>query len=306
MTAALALLAVMPSAAARGVAYNTFYSNYSAEELMRLLNSERASHGLPALAVDASLESVARDAPVTCPSNHNLVIRGRARDMADRQYLSHTIKACNDAGGGSLDEFELLRLAGYSYVIPAAETLADNNYPTSSSTYKKGCTVSGGSCTGTITGVPWTVAVAATSLMTSSAHRAIVLSTSYARFGCGAWTSSTGYRYYACYFAHSGSGHLDATGPALSGMTGAGATYAAGSTPTFSLTATDALSVLSDGWAAIDGHHIRDWAWDHAGRSAAMSAKATSLTAGAHTLSWWIRDGAGRATSVSVQFTVSR
>lgn len=300
---AFAILA-WPSAigSARAAAYDRFYANFDGQELMRAINDDRAALGLPALATDATLERIARDRAVTCPSNTSLIIRGRARDMADRNYLSHTIKGCLDASGGPFDAFDLLHRAGYSY-SRAAEDISDNNYPTSPTTYALGCSTSGTSCHGS-TILPWTVAVAERTFMSSSPHRANLLSTTYRRFGCAAWASSTGYHYFACYFVDSGNGVLDATAPTASGMSGVGAHFAIGSTPTFTATAVDGASLLSDGWAAIDGHHIRNWAWDHAGTSAWLSARAPALTAGAHTFTWWLRDASTRHRTISFTFYV--
>ena len=43
--------------------------------------------------------------------------------------------------------------------IAAAEDVADNNYPTTPTTYRTGCDIGGTGCHGSIT-LPWTVAVA--------------------------------------------------------------------------------------------------------------------------------------------------
>jgi uncharacterized protein YkwD len=287
---------------ARAAAYDRFYANFAGEELMRAINADRASLGLASLASDSTLESVARDRAIACPTNGNLTIRGRARDMADRNYLGHTIPGCTTSSGGAFDTFDLLRAFGYSYA-GAAENVADNNYPAGATTYATGCGLNGTGCHGSTT-LPQTVAVAERAFMSSSQHRANLLSTGYGRFGCGAWASSSGYRYYSCYFVASGNGTLDSTGPAIGSKSGVGAVFAAGSTPSFTASASDGHSVLSDGWAAIDGVHIRNWAWDHAGSTSAMSATAPSLKPGSHTFTWWVRDASTHATTTSFHFSV--
>jgi uncharacterized protein YkwD len=287
---------------ARAAAYDRFYANFAGEELMRAVNADRASLGLAPLATDGTLGSIARDRALTCPSNGNLTIRGRARDMADRSYLGHAIPGCTDSSGGAFDTFDLLKGFGYSYA-GAAENIADNNYPAGATTYATGCGLSGGGCHGSTT-LPRTVAVAERSFMSSSQHRANLLSTGYGRFGCGAWASSTGYRYYACYFVSSGNGTLDGAGPTIGQKSGVGAVFASGSTPTFTASASDGHSVLSDGWAAIDGVHIRNWAWDHVGSASAISARAPALKPGSHTFTWWVRDASTHATTTSFHFSV--
>ena len=70
------------------------------------LNSERAASGLPALAVDANLQAIARI---------------RSSDMAARGYFSHTSPEGQTA-------FTLLDQSGIPYSW-AGENLARNNYP---------------------------------------------------------------------------------------------------------------------------------------------------------------------------------
>jgi uncharacterized protein YkwD len=298
---AMLLLGATGAAPVRAAAYDRFYANFAGEELMRAMNADRAARGLPVLATDSTLEAIARDRPAICPSNKSLVIRGRARDMAERGYLSHSIKGCTDSSG-AFDAFDLLRAEGYGF-SRAAEDIATNNYPSSAVSYALGCAVGGTSCHGSTT-LPWTVAVAERSFMNSSQHRANLLSTTYTRFGCGAWASSTGYHYFACYFVSSGTGSLDSTHPVFASVSGVGATYARGSTPTFTATAIDGYSLLSDGYAAIDGVHIRNWAWDHAGTTSSISAKAPALARGTHTFTWWVRDASTRAGTFSFRFSV--
>ena len=75
-------------------------------DFIRRLNAERAAAGLPALAVDANLVSIARI---------------RSSDMATRGYFSHTSPDGQSA-------FTLLDQWGIPYSW-AGENLARNNYP---------------------------------------------------------------------------------------------------------------------------------------------------------------------------------
>ena len=305
--AALALAVVLQVSlgptSVTAAAYDRFYANFAGEELMRAVNADRSARGLPNLATDATLEAIARDRAVACPSNTALTIYGRARDMAERGYLSHDIPGCHDASGGPYDTFDLLRAAGYTDAA-AAETIADNNYPTKAVTYPTGCNLNGASCHGSIS-LPWTVAVAERGFMSSSLHRGILLSTSYTRLGCAAWASSSGFHYFACYAVRSGNGALDSVGPVISNATGSGAAYRVGAAPTLTATMTDGLSLLSDGYVSLDGVTFRHWAWDHAGLSAQVSVTLPALRRGAHTLQWWVRDASTHARALSIHFTAS-
>jgi hypothetical protein len=298
----VALLVPAPAGVVRAAAYDRFYANFAGEELMRAINADRVALGRSPYVADPVLEGIARDRPATCPSNASLTIRGRARDMADRGYLGHTVPGCQDATGAAFDTFSLLHLFGYGYAS-AGEAVANNDYPTRATTYATGCDVGGGSCRGSLT-MPWTVARAEQTFMGSSLHRALVLSTTFTRFGCGAWNDASGTRVYACYFVSKGTGSSDTAGPALSSLSGKGASFAAGSTPTFTAVATDSQSVLSDGSAEIDGLRIKAWAWDHVGRSADLSAKAPPLAVGSHTFRWTVRDASTRSRTVSFTFTI--
>ncbi len=75
-------------------------------DFTRRLNAERAAAGLPALAVDGELVSIARV---------------RSNDMASRDYFSHTSPDGQTA-------FTLIDQRGISYSW-AGENLARNNYP---------------------------------------------------------------------------------------------------------------------------------------------------------------------------------
>lgn len=75
--------------------------------LVKLTNQARASAGLPALKVDATLTSVAR---------------WRSQDMIDRDYFSHSIPP------NGTKVFDELKRIGYCYTA-AGENIGTNNYP---------------------------------------------------------------------------------------------------------------------------------------------------------------------------------
>ena len=75
----------------------TFTPDTAAAELIRLLNGERTTHGLPALAVDPFLAYEARDGAVACPDGSGTMV-GRAKDMATSNFFSHALHLCPSYG----------------------------------------------------------------------------------------------------------------------------------------------------------------------------------------------------------------
>jgi len=284
---------------ARAAAYDRFYADYQGEELMRVLNADRTALGKSAIPADPILIALARDTPVLCPKPSSLTVLGRVRDMAERGYWAHDVAGCTDSAGGTFDVFDMLGLIGYASTA-TAENLAKDNYPSSSTTYTTGCT--NPPCA-TVEGVPWNVATAEGGWMSSSTHRANLLG-AYSRFGCAAWMGAGGYAIYACIFASGSTSPSDTTAPTISGVTGENAAFPAGARPTFTATATDGQTRLSDGYASIDGVHVKDWAYDHGGPSASLSVSAPPLADGLHTFVWRIRDVATNARSYSFSFTI--
>ena len=78
-------------------------------ELTRLLNLDRVALGKKPYLVDARLAQIARDAPFTCPTNAAMHLRGRAQDLADRHYLSHTVPGCYSSGTTPFRSIEIVR-----------------------------------------------------------------------------------------------------------------------------------------------------------------------------------------------------
>ncbi len=180
-------------------------------ELMRLVNLDRAALGKSALKVDAGLAAIARDASFTCPTNPGLVIQGRAADLAARDYFAHTVKGCFVAGTttryGSLD---IVRSV-FGYARARSEILHWNTAGTAATTYKLGCDIAGAGCSGGTTTTPQRVAVAQRSFMSSAPHRSSELA-SYARFGCGTARAAGSTRtYFACLFSDSASATFSPT-----------------------------------------------------------------------------------------------
>ena len=192
----LCLLLAAISLAAPAAAATTFTPDRATAELVRLLVGERAGHGLPALAVDPFLASAARDGAVVCPDGAG-TMAGRAKDMALHDYLSHQLRLC--------PSYDVLHaMYGWGYVGMNGENIASNSgynflpYP-----YDFGCDVAQANCTGPSTRAPTTVAIAAYQWMTSPGHRALVLSTTVDRWGCGSWEGPTAADHtYVCLFAY--------------------------------------------------------------------------------------------------------
>jgi uncharacterized protein YkwD len=104
--------------AASGASFNP---DTAASELMRLLNGERTTHGLPALEVDPFLAWVARDGPVACPDGSG-TMEGRAKDMAVNNYFSHALRLCPTANA-----LDAMRAWGYASYLGEIIAVNDAN-----------------------------------------------------------------------------------------------------------------------------------------------------------------------------------
>jgi uncharacterized protein YkwD len=270
-------------------------------ELMRLTNLDRVALGRPALTIDATLAALARDLEFTCPGS-GATIRGRARDMADRDYFAHDIKGCTKVNGtafGALDEMLVL-----GYATTRGENIAWNDYPSSSVSYRPGCDANGGNCTGAPTSTLWTVAIAQSGFMGSAGHRANILA-SYDRFGCGHASTTAGDHYYACLFSRGGSSKAnDVTRPVFERLAGTRA-LTAGHGRIVSARVRDDVALASLR-VTVDGRLVR--AWTVSGTAAARSATvpARLLGVGRHRIRWIVRDRAGNSTSRSFWLVVRR
>jgi hypothetical protein len=290
------LLAPPPAHAAT---YSGFYTDFAAEELMRLTNLDRRALGRSKLKVDQFLVSLARDQPFVCPSN-GATYRGRARDMAVRDYMSHSVKGCRRSDGSPYTVQTILRRQGYSTYT--GENIGVNNWPDTGASYRYGCSSSGSGCDGrTSTTAP--VATVQRMWMQSSGHRYNILA-GYDRFGCAAWNRSDGQKYFACIFAKGGPKPIDGTAPTVTGLSG-DPVLRRNEQRTFSASFADGFR-LSDGSVRIDGVKKRGWAYDLnvTSNSQSYTVDASTLSPGNHTLTWTIRDVAGRLAKRSITLTI--
>jgi hypothetical protein len=268
-------------------------------ELMRLTNLDRVALGRPALTVDTTLAVLARDLPFTCPSS-GATIRGRARDMSDRDYFAHDIKGCTKSNGtafGGLDEMLVL-----GYVTTRGENIAWNDYPASGASYTPGCDANGANCTGAPTSTLWTVAIAQTGFMGSAGHRANILA-SYDRFGCGHAFTTAGGHYYACLFSRGGSSKAtDVTRPVFERLAGT-STLTAGHGRIVGAGVRDDTALASLR-VTVDGRLLRTWTLY--GTTAARSATVPArwLSVGRHRIRWIVRDRTGNSSSRSFWLVV--
>ena len=93
----------------------------------------------------------------------------------------------------------------YGYTGSRSEIIHWNSAGTADTTYKVGCDSNGSNCKGGTITVSKTVATAQRNFMSSSTHRAVELSTTYDRFGCGSSKAPDSARvYYACLFTVGG------------------------------------------------------------------------------------------------------
>ena len=153
----LAALAALVFPASRALADTTFD-----QHLLDLVNRDRAANGLLPLVADPTLGGTAEGAPYT---GCGFPVAGRAVDMGQRNYFSHTILGCGTQG-----VFNLLQATGLLYAS-AGENLAWMNGSTD----------------------PLVAAENVHSqLMNSPAHRANILNPLFTAVGVGSWHTSAG------------------------------------------------------------------------------------------------------------------
>jgi uncharacterized protein YgiM (DUF1202 family) len=171
-------------------------------DLTRLLNLDRVALGKKPYLIDARLAQIARDAAFTCPTNPSMHLHGRARDMADRGYFSHTVPGCYVSGTTAFRSIVIVRTV-FGYALARSEILHWNGYGTATTSYRLGCDINGKNCAGGTTTAPYTVTLAQRNFMSSAPHRAAELN-SYQRVGCAS-AKGGGRTYFACLFADGGS-----------------------------------------------------------------------------------------------------
>jgi len=170
-----------------------------AKELVRLINGERAYHGLRALKVDSFLAGKARDGVVTCPNDATLTMAGRAKDFAVYGYPSnsHRLRLCP-----SYSAMDAMKKWGYN-TYRGEVTALNGGYGTAAHAYTYGCTPSLRTCPGTTTSSFYTSVRAVTNWMSSATHYAVLMG-NYDRIGCGAWIGSSGTYFYDCMVSRGG------------------------------------------------------------------------------------------------------
>ena len=124
------------------------------QQMLNLINQDRAQNGLPALTSNSTLGNIARGGNISICGQ---TVHGRSMDMVERGYFSHQVPPC----AGYV--FPAIQAAGINY-SSAGENIAWNNYsPQSTSTDQ-----------------------ANTALMNSPGHRANILG-GYNQVGVGVW-----------------------------------------------------------------------------------------------------------------------
>ena len=192
-----------------------------ATELVRLLNGERAYHGLPALSVDPFLTTKATDGDVACPNDPTLIAPGRAKDLALNGFVGdnpHYLRLCPTYS--ALDDM----LGDWGYTGQVGEIYGWNNSSDTANSdpstvynyrmpYSYGC--GDGvweDCPGATTWSFRTSELAAGGFMSSPGHRANVLG-DYDRIGCGGWSSPDSTRHFVCLLANGGPNDVVAPPP---------------------------------------------------------------------------------------------
>ncbi|MGH9264102.1 MAG: CAP domain-containing protein [Acidimicrobiales bacterium] len=133
------------------------------QRMLELVNRERAAHGVPALVADPALSASAEDAPY---HGCGFPVAGRAKDMGQRNYFSHSILGC-----GTQSVFNILNSLTGLVLSGAAENIAWMNGTTD----------------------PLVAAENLHSqLMNSPGHRANILNASFTKVGIGSWRTSPG------------------------------------------------------------------------------------------------------------------
>lgn len=132
------------------------------QKMLELVNQQRSSAGLAPLQWSSSLGSAAEDTPY---GGCGFTVNGRAHDMGQRNYFSHTILGCAVQNVFSM-------LGGLGIVTSASgENIAWMNGTTDPAVAAQRLT---------------------NDLMNSPSHRANILSTTFTHVGIGSWRSSPG------------------------------------------------------------------------------------------------------------------
>ncbi len=275
--------------------------DFLSEETMRLVNYDRAGNGLPDLVSDPKLVTLARDLAWKCPTS-TLSVRGRARDMTERAYLSHSIKGCYKSGSTLYSVLDILA-SPFGYTSYRGEIIASNYKSVAATRYAWGCDSVGTNCNGSLTTAA-TVAAVEYWWMHDAPHRAIILGTHYDRFGCGMWRGTDGKNLYSCLFARGGPNPLDTAALTVVSATGDGASVAQGASLTLSAVVSDNFR-LAEGWVRLDatsscrGPTIDTWAdnLNVVTETHSFTWNTAGVPKGTHAIGWQVRDVSVRASS---------
>ncbi|MGI8806325.1 MAG: CAP domain-containing protein [Acidimicrobiales bacterium] len=151
---ALAAMMMPVGQAAADVTFN--------QRMLQLVNDERTANGLAPLVVEPTLAATAEDAPY---DGCGFTVLGRAKDMGERNYFSHTILGC-----AVQSVFNILASTGLVY-SGGGENVAWMNGTTD----------------------PMVAAQNLHSqLMNSSGHRANILNPTFTKVGIGSWRTGSG------------------------------------------------------------------------------------------------------------------
>ena len=156
-----ALAAVAGSAAGVVAAPHAVHADASFDQvLFTLINQDRAQNGLPALRWNAQLSAVGESAPY---GGCGFTVAGRAQDMIQRNYFSHTI--C-----GTQNVFNVLNADGVRYSSAGENIGWESGYtdPTQAAQYLN------------------------TEFMNSPDHRANILNAGYTDVGVGSFLTAPG------------------------------------------------------------------------------------------------------------------
>lgn len=221
--AATLLCALTLGVTARASASGEGNQSAQATELVRLLNGERAYHGLAPLSVDPFLTSKATDGDVACPNDPTLIAQGRAKDLALNGFVGdypHQLRLCPEYSVASpLWDWGYHGRIGEIY---AWNFSSDTAEPDPSTTYNYRFPYHYGcgdgvwdwidACPGALTRSYYTAEKAAAGFMSSEHHREIVLG-DFDRIGCGGWSAPDSSRHFVCILADSGPNEIVAPPP---------------------------------------------------------------------------------------------
>jgi uncharacterized protein YkwD len=132
------------------------------QRMVELINQDRAANGLRPVAADPTLSAQAEDAPY---SGCGFTVNGRAMDMGQRNYFSHSILGC---GGRGI--FDILNSTGLVY-SGAGENIAWVN---------------------AVTDPLVAAANLENQLMSDLGHRGNILNPNFTRVGVGSWHTNAG------------------------------------------------------------------------------------------------------------------